>query len=100
MSIILNDGHFHIYQYRVRDRSQKMFSPVWINLSSTSWRKKMVGHFGNGKAMVPFTASEKLYLLVFMGENTVNHRLGDNDAIAVDESSGNEIAKVYTFYYY
>lgn len=100
LSIILNDGHFYIYQYRMRDRFQEMFSPVWINLSASNWQKKMVGHLGSVKAMVPFTARDKLYLFVFMNENPAIQWSGD-DSIATEKlPNRNKIAKVFTLYYY
>lgn len=55
----------------------------------------MVGHFGGGKAMVPFTVSGKLYLFVFMEEN-IGRKGGKN----VAQYKLNDIAKVYTLYYF
>lgn len=97
MSVIFTDGQFNVFQYRARDHAQDL-SPVWLKMGASIWQKKMAGHFG-AKAMVPFTVSNKLYLLVFMNENGANGQSGDKGK-ASRKSSAKNIAKVFTLYYY
>lgn len=90
MAVVLDSGHFEVFQYRFVGHLDEEPSPLWSSLTEDNWKSKLIGHLGDGKVMLPFVFHKKVYLLLLLGSLRNSGRDTGND----------DIARILSLYYY
>lgn len=90
IAAISSSGRFHIYQHL-----PSSLNHPWISINTDAWHLKLSGYWKNGRALIPLSLKNRLYLLVMADQQQFinNYRINGN-------RSGTNIAKMLKLIYH